>query len=536
VQKYSTILSCKKGPWARGYFDPWLVAYGFLTLVYILPIWIFTYFPSQDGPSHLYNAFILSHYNDPNYTFKQFYDIRNALIPNWTSHALLVLFMRFATPLTAEKLLLTGYIILMATALLYLATAVQKDAKPLAFLGFPFIYNGLFVMGFYNYAMGIGLMLISIGYWWRNVQDIGYKTILVLGILMLLLYFTHPLALFLAMFSILMITLLNLANRSITMKQALLSLTPLIIPTILLLCHMEGGPWQWGDWPFNRLLTFFWENGSLVYHSPHQMIPARILTMTFSALILYSFMKEHAFQKGFWFNPKRRPKDFFFFLSLAFLIFYFIFPDRMSGGAVIKGRLSYLPYLIIIPWISWNMPKLAKNLVGAMLMVLAVAYVGQASVYHNRLSSELETYMSGGKVIEPNSVILPLCFDAVGSGHIIGAFQHSVGYYGCLTGGIDLGNYEAGTGHFPTVFKIGVQRPDIAAMERNPGRFDFARWVRQIDYVVTWALPEPSETASRLNRLYEPVRHNGKLKIFRRKALLPAVKTEKQKSYERPRN
>lgn len=60
---------------------------------------------------------------------------------------------------------------LMATALLYLTTAVQKDTKPLAFLGFPFIYNGLFVMGFYNYALSIGLMLISIGYWWRNVQD-----------------------------------------------------------------------------------------------------------------------------------------------------------------------------------------------------------------------------------------------------------------------------------------------------------------------------------------------------------------------------
>ena len=528
MQNNGTITASIKSRFSSRHFDPWLIAYGLLTLIYVLPVWLITYFPSQDGPCHLYNAFILNHYNDPNYTFKQFYDIRYSLIPNWTSHALLALFLQFTTPLGAEKLLLTGYIILMATALLYLTTAVQKDAKPLAFLGFPFIYNGLFVMGFYNYVLGIGLMLISIGYWWRNVQDSGRKTILILGILMLLLYFTHPLALSLAMFSILMITLFNLTNRSITLKQALLSLTPFLIPTTLLLCHMEGGPWQWGDWTFNRLLMFFWENGSLVYHSPRQMMPARILTWTFSALVFYSLMKEHVFQKGLWFNPRRSPKDFFFFLSLAFLMFYFIFPDRMSGGAVIKGRLSFLPFLIIIPWISWKMPTALKNLVGALLMVLAVAYVGQASVYHKRLSSELEIYMSGANVIKPNSVILPLCFDAVGSGSIIGTFQHPAGYYGCLAGGIDLGNYEAGTGHFPTVFKIDFQRPDIAAMEKTPGRFDFPRWVHQIDYIITWALPEPSETASRLNRLYEPVKHNGKLKIFRRKAILPAVNTEKQ--------
>lgn len=529
MRKNSRVIFPSRQTRTRSYLEPWLILYLLLLLIYILPVWLFTYFPSQDGPSHLYNAFILNHYNDPNYVFQQFYDIRHTLIPNWTSHALLALFMRFVTPLTAEKLLLTGYVILMATALLYLTTTVKKDAKPLAFLGFPFIYNGLFVMGFYNYVLGIGLMLISIGYWWRNVQGISRKTILILGILMLLLYFTHPLALSLAMFSVLMITLLNLANRSITFKKALLSLTSFLIPSTLLLCHMEGGPWQWGDWPFNRLLRFFWENGSLVYHSPHQMIPARILTWTFSALVLYSLMKEHVFRKEGWFNLKRRPKDFFFFLSLAFLIFYFIFPDRMSGGAVIKGRLSYLPFLIIIPWISWNMPKMAKNLVGAMLMVLAVAYVGQASVYHKRLSNELETYMSGGNVIEPNSVILPLCFDAVGSGSIIGTFQHPVGYYGCLTGGIDLGNYEAGTGHFPTIFKGNYERPDIPAIENNPGAFDFVRWVHEIDYVITWALPEPSETALRLNRLYEPVKQNGKLKIFERKALLPAEMTPKKK-------
>ena len=34
------------------------------TAAALVPIWIFRYFPTQDGPSHLYNAFVLSHYFD----------------------------------------------------------------------------------------------------------------------------------------------------------------------------------------------------------------------------------------------------------------------------------------------------------------------------------------------------------------------------------------------------------------------------------------------------------------------------------------
>jgi len=39
--------------------NKWTIAFLFLVLIYILPIWIFKYFPSQDGPAHIYNSFIL---------------------------------------------------------------------------------------------------------------------------------------------------------------------------------------------------------------------------------------------------------------------------------------------------------------------------------------------------------------------------------------------------------------------------------------------------------------------------------------------
>ncbi|MEA2326681.1 MAG: hypothetical protein QOE68_1640, partial [Thermoanaerobaculia bacterium] len=31
-----------------------------LTVLLIAPVWIFRFFPTQDGPSHLYNAYVLA--------------------------------------------------------------------------------------------------------------------------------------------------------------------------------------------------------------------------------------------------------------------------------------------------------------------------------------------------------------------------------------------------------------------------------------------------------------------------------------------
>jgi hypothetical protein len=42
-----------------------------VTALYLAPMWLFKYFPSQDGPSHLDNAFMLAHYHDPQNVFSR---------------------------------------------------------------------------------------------------------------------------------------------------------------------------------------------------------------------------------------------------------------------------------------------------------------------------------------------------------------------------------------------------------------------------------------------------------------------------------
>jgi hypothetical protein len=97
----------------------------------LVPVWSVGYFPTTDGPSHIYNAWILRQYgNTQEYPlFQQYYEIDWRPIPNWLSHAVLTLLMFPLDPRTAEKFLLSGYVVLFAGAARFLAASVDPDRR-----------------------------------------------------------------------------------------------------------------------------------------------------------------------------------------------------------------------------------------------------------------------------------------------------------------------------------------------------------------------------------------------------------------------
>ena len=499
--------------------DLWTLAFIFLLLVYILPIWVFKYFPSQDGPCHIYNSFILKHHSDPDYRFNEFYEVRKSPVPNWTSHASMMLLMYIVPPLIAEKLLLTGYIVLMAVSMLYLVNAVEGGRTPLAFIGFPFIYNYLFLMGFYNYSLSVALFMLSVGYWWKHFDTFGMRNVIALGSLLIVLYFCHLVSLVLAFFSIAMMAVLSLPPKFTRWKQALLSLA-CMLPSMGLTFYYtmsRGTVRSPGTWTLNRLWQYFVRNESLAYHSQSQIIFGKLVTGMFAILFLYALVRDHFLTKEWRFGLRLHRKDFFLLLCVIFFVMYLKAPDGMSGGGFIKTRLALMPFLIIIPWLSWDVPKIGKFAVGGALMLLSIAYIAHASYYHKGLSDDMKIYTSGRDVLERNKVVMPLAFNRVGKGWRIGAFLHSVGHYGYSTGCIELDNYEATTSYFPTFFKPDLHRPPLSTIESKPAEVDFAEYADDIDYIITWSLASGSDVEARILKHYSLIKHNGGLKIFIRK-------------------
>ena len=82
----------------------WKHLFVVLLLLHILPLWIFAYFPSQDGASHVYNGLVLKEYGKhENYQMRNAWELNITIFPNWLSHIFLLAFLYVFPPVIAEK-------------------------------------------------------------------------------------------------------------------------------------------------------------------------------------------------------------------------------------------------------------------------------------------------------------------------------------------------------------------------------------------------------------------------------------------------
>ncbi len=65
-----------------------------LIVLHILPLWIFKYFPSQDGPANVYNSYVLSAFHDEESTLlREYYKFNLTLFLNWSSYPFMSVLM-----------------------------------------------------------------------------------------------------------------------------------------------------------------------------------------------------------------------------------------------------------------------------------------------------------------------------------------------------------------------------------------------------------------------------------------------------------
>ncbi len=175
---------------------PWEnLLFAFLLVVNVIPIWWFPHFPSQDGPGHVYNAYLLSGWRKSSFPIDRgFFAFNPAPVPNWLTTIVLALLMQITTPAVAEKILLTLYVILLPLAMRYAARSFCSTSHYLYFFSLAFIYNYFFHLGMINFCLSVMWYLTFIGYWARHRQRLGLRQILVLICLTFLFYFSNGLS------------------------------------------------------------------------------------------------------------------------------------------------------------------------------------------------------------------------------------------------------------------------------------------------------------------------------------------------------
>ncbi len=176
-----------------GFLEKWeRVIFILLIPVFLFPIWHRAFFPTLDTPGHIYNASVLwDLWFGNNELYSRFFKSNDAWSPNWISQPLLAILTQLFDPATCEKLTLSIYISGFLMAFRSMMIAFKPGSVLLSFLGFVFVYNNTFIMGFVNYNFGLVFLFLSISALLKFEEIRGGKQAFGLFVSMTLLFYSH---------------------------------------------------------------------------------------------------------------------------------------------------------------------------------------------------------------------------------------------------------------------------------------------------------------------------------------------------------
>jgi hypothetical protein len=455
----------------------WL--YGAMVVIALAPIWSVHYLPTQDGPSHLYNSWLLRElvYRDGGVVAQSFrIDWRPH--PNWIASVVMALLMSVVPPLIAEKLLVTGIVVLFLTAVW---TYSGEEGQPYAFFAFPFAYNVLFHLGFYNFLIGLGLYFLIVAVWWRRRDQPNARTIALVAALLVLCYFSHPLPLVLAVATI---SLLGVATRS--SWRHLLAFVP-VLPLMAWFALTQPGRPVTGH--VSAELLWLTLTRALTAFSSNETTLGVALVVVLMVLIVATIA-----------SRPRGARNFFLIPTIAIVALYLGAPANMFGGSLIRERMALFVLLVPLAWVAPRWPRAATSSIVALLTVVSLAYTAHLVVRYRSRDRAIADFVRSARAIGPHTVVLPLIANRIAGDGVTELPQHAFDYVALEKNDVTLDNYEASAGYFPIANTSDAPPPDSYTIEVVPGLIDVAKYTWRAAYVFTWRVEANSPLWSQLQQ------------------------------------
>jgi hypothetical protein len=472
-----------------------------LALLHLAPLCSVRYLPLGDGPTHIYNAWVLHGLvtGEAPPHIAEAYKVDWKPHPNWSGHLLMALAIEVMPPLVAEKLLLALILALMMWGTWLFATSIDPRNDVYAFLAFPFTWTQALVSGYYNFSLSIGLYLIILAVWWRRRERASIGSVTLLAVLLVLCNFTHPMATLLACGSI---VLLSLLTRRFGHLPALLPVIPLLALFGRTAQSNVGEPLQLQImWDAARILAKI--ETLYAFDDRHRPI-AIALALTYAALIVYTLVRE-----------RRREADAIAILALALIGMMFWLPAAQGTRDLFTGRMQPFVFLILPAWFT---PRIAGRWRAALFALLSIVAVANGSIAFERIrhfGRELGTMVRQLDAIEPDTTLLPLFFEDPSTLTYTNGFAHFISYVALEKRLVDFSNYEPSTHYFP----IAERREMVGSfqLDWSPGAVDLAQPAAYADYVVTYALAADAPNRGSLDFLYRLVEEVGPYRIYHRR-------------------
>jgi putative flippase GtrA len=483
-------------------------AFGAVLALHVLPIWLVRWFPTQDGPLHVENVLALLRVSGSP-LLQAWYVPNWGAQPNWLTQGLLAALLTAASPVVAEKLVLTGYTVLFPLAF---RTLLPRGPRGwwAALAAFPFVHGFPFHMGFWNFSYGMALALLAAGLWgrWRG-RLTGARGLVFAG-LSVLLFVAHSVAFAGALVGVggllagragvsLARARRRPARRARVVRAyarraagALAAASPgLVLVATWILAHSGEAS---ARFPLGELVVKLAAGYAMVSIDRRELLPAALVVAVLGAAALHALLARRG-------EPRRlRPADGWLVAAAAFAALYLAVPDVVAAGAHVSDRLALFTLVALAAWIvTGGAPRAAARRAALALAALAVVALGIRWDKQRELSSLLEEYLSAEAVIPADRVLLPVAIsphgprDAAGRrlGYRIKPFLHATGWLVAEKGGVDLKNSQAVTNHCPVRFPPG-RNPfrrfggTLGRMEGVPPCMDLRAAAEAADYALVW--------------------------------------------------
>jgi hypothetical protein len=431
-----------------------------LVLLQTVPVWAVKYFPSQDGVAHVENASILRHLFGPTGDFyRRYYRLNPFPEPNWTGHVLLMGLTAVLSPANALKAIVIVFVVAFPQAVRYAAAGIRPGGAWVAWLSLPFVFALPLLKGNFNFCLGVLLFFIVIGYWVRCRSRMNAGAAVVLGGLLLLLYFSHVVPLVMAVLTICAIELAHRLDRGRSGDGAnRMPITPGIIacaPAVILaaaffIWHRSSTVERL---PADVLLQQLVRFSALVGDERGQVFLAMVVAALFGVETIYILWRLSRDGRCVW--------DVLGVLAVVAIGIYFIVPNSAAGGGQISLRLGLFPYFLILLWLaSRPFPRVLGTGGIALAALIAFSLGGTQHRSAKQIDAYMDDFTSIASHISRGSTLLPVMAstdDYLPDGrrftHKLRPFLSAAGYVTTQREGIDLSNYEAGENYFPLIWR-----------------------------------------------------------------------------------
>ncbi len=487
-----------------------LLAYLAVTGVVLYLIWSPLYFPTQDGPLHVYNGWLfgrLLFHSHPALT-EQIYRIQWSNLSNSLSTYLLAILSFISTSRNSAKLLSSCGVVTLSFTSWFVCSKLGPKARSFAFLLMTIALSRFLFLGFYNFCLSLPLVLLVLEQIADELYSQGTSRPFRMASLMCAISLCHP-AVFLIAATLLFVNLgVVFAFRRTNWRPSKLWHGATILPGMLCVLPfllqekiVPGAPSAGLSGAWSRINNF-------LLLTPMWSLTVNDIALSCSLAVALLLITLSVAATGTWSDRSLC----FSASSVTVLALLACTPDTIAGGGAVSLRLALLLMMCLTLLV-------ASCNTSARISLFAIAagsiYIVAFSVTHyaylaetGRLTAE---YVRDSGRVTPGSFVLSLCLNVQGgmgqeTFSYIQPMLHVAGYRDTDSALVEVNNAEADLSYFPVRYKVTPSILDVVGgrslVEGKPTSVSFAGFndntMRVPQYVIISgaAAPRPSGLAT----------------------------------------